>query len=63
VDQTGGPGVGTITTSPVAFTGAQSALFTQFNPAVAGSSQITVGVPPGFDMPSNFRQITVTVNP
>jgi hypothetical protein len=36
---------------------------TPFDPAVVGTSLITVGVPPGFDTPNNFRQIAVTVNP
>ena len=62
-DQTGGPGVGTITTSPVTFTGPQNLRTTQFDPAVAGTSLISVGVPPGFDTPSNNCQITATVNP
>jgi uncharacterized repeat protein (TIGR01451 family) len=62
-DLTGGPGVGTITTSPLTFTNSTVSLFTQFDPAVVGTSQITVGVPAGFDTPSTSRQITVTVNP
>jgi hypothetical protein len=62
VDQAGGPGVGTITTSPVVFTGTNVG-FTEFDPAVVGTSVITVGVPPGFDTPNNFRQTTVTVGP
>ncbi len=62
-DLTGGPGVGTITTSPVSFNGNVSAVNTQFDPAVAGTSRISVGVPAGFDTPSNSREITATVNP
>jgi hypothetical protein len=62
-DQSGGPGVGTITTSPLVFTGGTTSQSTLFDPAVAGTSVITVGVPTGFDTPSNFRQISVTVNP
>jgi hypothetical protein len=62
-DQPGGTGVGTITTSPVIFTGSQFVRFTQFDPQTAGTSLISVGTPPGFDTPSNNRQITATVNP
>ncbi len=57
-----GSGVGTITTSPLVFSGNQSALSTQFDPAAAGTSLISVGLPTGFNPPSNFRQITATVN-
>jgi hypothetical protein len=58
-----GSNVGTITTSPVRFTGNQSALNTQFDPNAVGTSLLTVGVPSGFNTSSNLRQITVTVNP
>jgi uncharacterized repeat protein (TIGR01451 family) len=61
-DQTGGPGVGAITTTPLTFTGTESSESTAFNPAVPGTAVISVGVPPGFDTPSNARQITATVN-
>jgi len=66
VDLSGGPGVGAITVNPVQFPGTPPNQFSQntaFNPAVAGTSQITVGVPTGFSIPSTFRQITATVNP
>jgi hypothetical protein len=62
-DQSGGPGVGTITTSPVVFTGGNTLQTTQFDPAAAGTSLITVVVPSGYDTPGNFRQILVNVNP
>jgi uncharacterized repeat protein (TIGR01451 family) len=62
VDQTGS-GVGSITTSPLSFTGNTSSAITQFDPAAAGTSLITVGIPAGFSTPSNFRSITATVNP
>jgi hypothetical protein len=62
VDQTG-TGVGTITTSPALFTGNTNLVTTQFDPAAVGTSLITVGVPAGFQTPSNFRSITATVNP
>ncbi|HTO10691.1 MAG TPA: hypothetical protein VMQ51_03905, partial [Candidatus Binatia bacterium] len=57
------PTVGTITTSPLTFPAGVSTVNTQFDPVAVGTSQITVGVPSGFDTPSNFQQITVTVNP
>ena len=61
-DQTGGPGVGTITTNPVVFTGNQIIQNTAFDPAAVGTSLISVGVPTGFSSPSTSRQITATVN-
>jgi hypothetical protein len=61
-DQTGGPGVGTITTNPVVFSGNQIIQNTAFNPAAVGTSLISVGVPTGFFSPSTSRQITATVN-
>jgi hypothetical protein len=59
----GTPGVGTITTSPVTLGSGSATVNTQFDPAAVGTAQITVGVPAGFDTPSNVRQITATVNP
>ncbi len=58
-----GSGVGTITTSPVSFTANTNAVVTQFDPAAVGTAAITVGLPTGFDRPSDRQQITVTVNP
>jgi hypothetical protein len=55
--------VGTITTSPVVFTGGTVYATTQFDPQTAGTTVISVGTPPGFDTPSNQQQITATVNP
>jgi hypothetical protein len=55
------PAVGTITTSPVVFTGGMSSQSTSFDPAGSGTTAIEVGTPPGFDTPSQFRQITSTV--
>ena len=68
INQTpGGPAVGTIAKSPVTFGANVSTVFApntaEFDPAVAGVATITVGVPTGFDTPSNRRQITATVNP
>jgi hypothetical protein len=54
--------VGTITISPVVVgTGAANGT-TAFDPQSIGVSTISVGTPPGFSQPSNFRQITATVN-
>ncbi|HLA39107.1 MAG TPA: hypothetical protein VJ417_03880, partial [Candidatus Glassbacteria bacterium] len=53
--------VGVITTSPVVFTGGNSAVNTAFDPQGAGTATIAVGTPAGFDIPSSFRQITATV--
>jgi hypothetical protein len=53
--------VGTITVSPVSFTGNVGTVNTAFDPAGAGTSTITVGTPAGFDTPANFRTITATV--
>ena len=40
-----------------------NSIITQFDPAAVGTAAITVGVPTGFDRPSDRQQITVTVNP
>jgi hypothetical protein len=58
-----GSGVGTITTSPVVFNANTNAITTQFDPAAAGTAAVAVGLPTGFDRPSDRQQITVTVNP
>lgn len=56
------PAVGVITTSPVTMTGGTNIVNTQFDPLAAGTSQITVVPPTGFDTPSNFQSITATVS-
>ena len=53
--------VGTITTSPAVFNGGDSFFTTQFDPAAVGTTTISVVPPSGFNTPSNFRQITATV--
>ncbi|PYV07826.1 MAG: hypothetical protein DMG07_27495 [Acidobacteria bacterium] len=53
--------VGTITASPIAFTGGSSFLITTFHPVAVGTSTVAVAVPTGFSAPSNYRQITATV--
>jgi hypothetical protein len=53
--------VGTITTSPVVFTGGAGYATTQFDPQTAGTTVISVEPPTGFNTPSNQRQITATV--
>jgi hypothetical protein len=57
-----GSGVGSITTSPVRFTANANAVLTQFDPANPGTATIAVGLPSGFDRPSDRQQITATVN-
>ena len=57
------PSVGVITTSPLTFVAGDGQVTTAFDPLNAGSSLLTVEVPPGFSPPTNFRQITATVNP
>lgn len=58
-----GSGVGTITTSPLSFTANVNAVVTQFDPAAVGTATIMVGLPTGFNLPSDRQQITATVNP
>lgn len=55
--------VGTITTSPLTFTGGALFLNTGFLPVGPGSATVSLTTPPGFDPPSNNTQITATVNP
>ncbi len=55
------PAVGTITVSPVVFTGNEFFDSTAFDPNMAGMSQIDVVTPAGFDTPSNFQSIAATV--
>jgi hypothetical protein len=53
--------VGTITTSPVVFSGGSTIGFTEFDPASAGSTTITVGAPGGFSTPATGVSAIVTV--
>jgi hypothetical protein len=53
--------VGTITTSPLVFTPGSSYVQTTFQPLATGSSTITIGTPTGFSTPSQYTQITGTV--
>jgi hypothetical protein len=53
--------VGTITVSPLQFGPTVLAQSTQFDPRASGTTQITVGVPAGFDTPSTDRSILATV--
>jgi hypothetical protein len=55
--------VGAITTCPLTFDGGTGYVITQFDPANPGTTTISVASPAGFDTPSNFREITATVNP
>src|SRR6185503_4627257 len=60
-DQTGGPGVGVITASPLVFVGGDTFKQTTFDPAVAGTSLIALGTPTGFSTPANAPTPTATV--
>ncbi|HET8925758.1 MAG TPA: kelch repeat-containing protein [Candidatus Acidoferrum sp.] len=53
--------VGTISTSPVAFTGNSTFVNTTFQALKAGSTFISVVPPTGFSLPGNFQQILATV--
>jgi len=53
---------GTITTSPVTFSGNVTSVNTAFNPQAPGTSNIGVVQPAGFTVPNNLQQITATVN-
>lgn len=57
------PLVGTISTSPVVFSGGDLQLSTTFQPAGAGSCTVSLTQPAAFDPPSNGFQINATVNP
>jgi len=53
--------IGKITTSPVTIAAVAQFADTAFHPLADGSTQITAGVPSGFNTPSDHRQITATV--
>ena len=57
------PAVGTVTASPVVFNGGELFALSGFQPVSAGSCTLFLGVPAGFDPPSNNVQIPATVNP
>jgi hypothetical protein len=58
----GTPAVGTIVGSPAVFNPGDSFNSTiAFAPSAAGTSVLAVGVPAGFNTPSNGRQLTATV--
>lgn len=55
--------VGTITSSPVVFTGGSSVQTTAFRPLTNGTTNLILGIAPtGFSTPSQDQQIAVTVN-
>jgi hypothetical protein len=56
------PSVGSITVSPLSFSGGDALKDTAFDPLTVGITVLTVGVPSGFASPSNLRLITATVN-
>ena len=59
------PTVGAIVGSPAVFNGGDGYLNASvaFDPNAAGTSTIGLITPPGFTTPSNYQQITATVNP
>jgi trimeric autotransporter adhesin len=55
-------GVGTISTSPVTIPGGSNGATTQFVRGSAGSSDLTVNTPPGFNTPAaTYTKVTATV--
>jgi hypothetical protein len=54
--------VGTISGSPVTIPGGAFNATTQFQPLSEGSTTLLVDTPPGFDAPSQFASVAVTVN-
>ncbi len=53
--------VGTITTSPIVFDPGDTSDATTFQPVGVGTSTISIGTPAGFSTPSQYQQITATV--
>ena len=57
------PTVGTITISPLVFTGTDDYLGTAFDPIAVGTTTISITQPPGFTPPTGKTSIVATVNP
>jgi hypothetical protein len=57
------PTAGVLTVNPLIFPPSTFLQNTQFDPAAAGATVITIQAPPGFSTPSSNQQINVTVNP
>jgi hypothetical protein len=55
--------VGVMTENPMSFGPNSIYQLNYFDPLSQGTTVISVEVPLGFSQPSNYRQITVTVNP
>lgn len=55
-------GVGTITASPLSFTGNEGSKVAQFDPAAAGTSVVSIDTPAGFHTPSFNQSINATVS-
>ena len=53
--------VGTITASPIVFNPGDTSDATAFQPVGVGASTISIGTPAGFSTPSQYQQITATV--
>jgi hypothetical protein len=60
-------GIGTISTSPVSFSGGATSATTTFQPVAAGTTTVNLGAPPAsglsgaFSTPSQYQQVTATV--
>jgi hypothetical protein len=60
-------GIGTISTSPVSFSGGATSAATTFQPVAAGTTTVNLGAPPAsglpgaFSTPSQYQQVTATV--
>jgi hypothetical protein len=55
------PAIGTLTPGTLVFGPSATFANTSFDPLAPGATTVSVGAPSGFSTPSNFRQITVTV--
>jgi hypothetical protein len=53
--------VGTIAASPVRFTGGAAYADTQFQPAISGSTVLSINTPAGYSVPSRHSSLTATV--
>lgn len=56
------PSVGSITVSPLVFTGGEASGTTQFDPASDGNTTISIGVPTGFSTPAQYQSLVASVN-
>jgi hypothetical protein len=54
--------LGTITASPLTYTGGAAVQFTEFDPIASGTVTITAGTPSGFSTPASGAVITATIS-